>query len=187
MDQLSKHPVWHIDAAGLVTCVIVTVLAYGFVVAPLLKRQGVVAAEYQQLADRQKEASRLSNTLLALRSRCNTIEGQSTLSQIKLWSTDQMNGRLAELTGLLDRCAMEVDTLKAGTPIPGSFCDLVTIRVSGQGGYRECRAFLRDLHRTMRDIHAIGFDLKANPAKPEAGGQFRLDLFWYAARRPQTS
>jgi Tfp pilus assembly protein PilO len=176
-----------VDVAGIVVCTIVTVLAYGAVLAPLLRRQAVVAAEYQQLADRQKEGSRLSNTLLALRSRSNTIESQSTLSQIKLWSTDQMNGRLAELTGLLDRCALEVDTLKAGTPVQGPFCELVPIRISGRGGYRECRAFLHDLHGTMRDIHAIGFDLKANPAKPEAGGQFRVDLFWYAAKRPPAS
>jgi Tfp pilus assembly protein PilO len=187
MDQRSGQPGWHVDVAGIVVCAIVTVLAYGIVVAPLLKRQAVVAAEYQQLADHQKEASRLSNTLLALRSRSKAIENESAQTQVRLCSTDQMNGRLAELTGLLDRCALEVDILKAGTPVSGPFYDLVPIRVSGQGGYRECRAFLRDLHRTLPDIHAVGFDLKANPAEPEAGGQFRLDLFWYAAKRPQAT
>ena len=188
MSQRWGHLVsWHVDVAGAVVCVLVTALAYGAVVAPLLRTQAVIAVGYQQLADQRKEATQLCNALLALRSRSNTLEDLSAQTRARLRLTDQMNGRVAELTGLLDQYALEVDTLKAGTSITGSFCDLVPIRISGRGGYRECRTFLHELHQTMPDLRAVGFDLKADPAKPEAGGQFRLDLFWYAAKRPPAS
>ncbi|MBP8304846.1 MAG: hypothetical protein KBE04_12055 [Phycisphaerae bacterium] len=187
MGQRSGYTVWHVDGTGVVVCAIVTALAYGLVVAPLVKRQAVVTDGYRQLADRQKEAAQLSNALLALRSRSNALEDQSAQTRARLGLTDQMNGRVAELTGLLDRCALEVDTLKAGALVPGAFCDVVPIRISGQGGYRACRVFLHSLHETMPDLHAVGFDLKADPAKPEAGGQFQMDLFWYAAQRAPTS
>jgi len=184
MEQRSGQPIWYVDAAAVAGCAIATVLAYAVVVAPLLRKQAVVAAEYQQLADQRKEASRLCNSLLALRSRTGVLEGQSAQNRISLYSTDQMNGRLAELTGLLDRCAIKVDTLKAGTPISGPVCDVVPIRVLGRGGYRQYRTFLRDLHQNLRDIRAVGFDLMADPGQSGTGGPFRLDLFWYAAKRP---
>jgi Tfp pilus assembly protein PilO len=187
MNQRPRYSIWHVDVAGVVVCLAATVLAYTLGIVPVLADQAATTTKYQQLADLQRVTSRLNNTLLVLRSRCTALETQTRETQIKLWYTDQMNGRVAELTGLLDRCGMEVDTLKAGDPIVGPFCDVICIRLSGRGGYRQCQAFLSDLHRAAPDLSPAAFELMANPAKPELGGQFRMDFFWFSAKRPSTS
>jgi Tfp pilus assembly protein PilO len=176
-----KLALWQIDAAGIVVCIVASLLAYLVGVRQLIEQRSLLAGQREKLAVQREKFSKLEASMLSLRQQSVILQEQLAQSEIELESADQINRRIAELTTLFGDCSLEVDDVQTGKIVTGPKSDLVPISIAGRGGYRQCAAFLHKLCRTFPDISVTRFDLTGNPARPRELGKFHLELLWHAA------
>lgn len=174
-----KLAVWQIDAAGIVVCIVVSLVAYLVGIRQLVEQRSLLAGQRQKLAVQREESSDLEASISKLRQQLAVVQEELAQSEIKLESADQINQRIAKLTALLGDCALEVDDIQTSKILTGTQCDFVPISIAGRGRYKQCTAFLHKLYRSCADINVARLELQGNPAMPEQPGTFRLQLFWH--------
>lgn len=176
-----KLALWQIDAAGILVCFAVSLVAYLVGIRPLIEQRSLLAGQHREVMTQRQESSNLEALMLGLRKHLAVVQEELAQSEIKLESADQINRRIAKLTTLFGDCVLEVDDVQTGKILTGTQCDLVPVNIAGRGVYKQCVAFLHKLHQTFADISVARFELGGNPAKPEQPGTFRFQLFWHAA------
>lgn len=176
-----KMALWQIDAAGIVICIVASLMAYLVGVGQLVERRSLLAGQRQKLAIEREESAKLEASMSSLREHSLAVQEELAQSEIELESTDQINRRIAELTTLLGDCTLELDDVETGDIFTGPKCDLVPISMAGRGGYKQCVAFLHKLCQTFPDVSVTRFDLAGDPAQPKESGKFRFELLWHAA------
>jgi Tfp pilus assembly protein PilO len=170
-----------VDGIGAGLGMVITIVAYTLVLSPLLDQRRLIQATSGQIKTRRAESSKLNTSLLALKKL--TIEARTQLEKnnVPLESAESLNRQIAELTGLLTACELTIEDVQTGRIMIGRRCDLVPIRVSGQGNYDRFVYFLHKLSLDLPDISVTGLDLQGLPERPGAKGSFVFDLFWFAA------
>ena len=182
-----KLALWQIDAAGIVVCIVAALVAYSVGIRPLIEQRSFLADQRKTLITKRKESSDIEASMLKLNKQLEFVREQLAQGEIKLESADQINRRIAELTALFSDCTLEVDDVQTGNIFTGPKCDLVPISIAARGGYKQCVAFLHNLHRTFADISVAGFELGGNPARPEQPATFRFQLLWHTVPKARTA
>jgi hypothetical protein len=169
------------DIAAVTICIGMSLLAYFVGLAPIVEHRARRVTQWEQWVERRQDLSRLSNTALALKRHLSATREELTRCEVKLESADQINTRVAQLTGLLSECELQVDTLQAGRVLAASQCHLIPIAIQGRGGFVQSLSFLHRLGTTLRDVGAIQFSLSGDPSKTGERGTFKIDLLWYTS------
>ena len=177
----SSKRLWIIDITALLSGVALTVVAYSFVLSPLLAQRAASKETGYKLESQREEADKMNASLLALKKNTIAVRERLAASDVHLESADSINQQIANLTELLTACQLTLDDIQTGRIIMGRRCDLVPIRVSGQGGYDHFMVFLHKLRRDLPDICVAGLDMQGTPQRPGESGSFVFDLFWFAA------
>jgi Tfp pilus assembly protein PilO len=175
------------DIAAITICVGMSLLAYFVGLAPAMEHRTQRATQGKQWVSCRQDLSRLSNAVLALNRRLSAAREELNRCEVKLESADRINTRVAQLTGLLSECELQVDTLQPGQVLAGAQYSLIPITVQGKGGFVQALSFLRRLGSALRDVGAIQFSLSGDPSKPAEPGEFKVDLFAYAAPKGMAS
>ena len=178
---------WQMDIAAIALCAGMSLLAYFVGLAPILEHRARRAAQNEQWVSCRKDLSRLSNMVLSLNRCLTTTREELARCEVRLESEDQINTRVAHLTGLLSECELQVDTLATGQVLAGAQYNLIPIAVQGRGGFVQALSFLHRLGSVLRDAGAVQFNLSGDPSKSGEPGGFRIDLFWYTAPKGRAS
>lgn len=192
-----KRTLLQIDIAGLLICIAASLATYFTQLKPLVEQRFFLVSQRHDLAVQRQESSKLGISMRTLDNQLVVVQDKLTKDKIKLESSDRINQRIAELTSLFNDSALEVDDVQTGNITIGLKYDLVPISIAGRGGYKQCVAFLGELHQTFADISIAGFELEGPPfllsqestgARPKSAnvaGTFNFQLFWHTARKTQ--
>lgn len=172
---------WMIDIVGSLICVVVTVVAYGLAVKPLMAQRQLVKNASRQLQIKRAEAGEINTSLRELKKLTIAARDQLANNGLELEAVDTINQQIAELTNLLTECRLATDDIHTGRIQIGRRCDLVPIRISGKGRYDRFVLFLHKLNLNLPDISVVGLSLQGTPDRPGEKGSFEFELFWYAA------
>ena len=184
--RIPASPKWtasQMDITAAALCVGMSLLAYFVGLAPIVEHRDRRITQWEQWVERRRELSRLSHTVLVLKRHLSATREELARCQVKLESADHINSHVAQLTGLLSECELQVDALQPGRALAGSQYYLIPIALQGRGGFVQSLSFLHRLGMTLRDIGAVQFSLSGDPSKPAERGAFTIDLLWYTAPR----
>jgi len=170
-----------IDAAGIATCLLASLMGYMTLVHPLLQRRVAAAGMQLEMETRQQKASELEAAVAVAKERLTTARQQLAASAVQLEPATHINKRIAGVTEFFSGCELHVDDVQTGRVSNGLQYDLVPITILGRGGHRQCVQLLHGLCAKYPDMSVMRIELSGNPAEPADSGKFRLELFWYAA------
>jgi hypothetical protein len=170
-----------IDAAGIATCLLASLMGYMTLVHPLLQRRAAAAGMQLEMETRQQKASELEAAVAVAKERLTTARQQLAASAVQLEPATHINKRIAGVTEFFSGCELHVDDVQTGRVSNGLQYDLVPITILGRGGHRQCVQLLHGLCAKYPDMSVMRIELSGNPAEPADSGKFRLELFWYAA------
>jgi Tfp pilus assembly protein PilO len=182
---VKKQALLQIDAAGIMVCVATSLVAYFAALQPLVRQRALLANQRQELATQSGQSSKLKESMLTLKNHLAAVREELAQSKIKLESADRINGRVADVMGFLNDYKLRVDDVQIGKTLADLRCELVPISITGSGGYKQCAAFLHQLHQTFPDISVARFELNGSPTKPEQPCKFDFELFWLAIPEAQ--
>ncbi len=174
---------WRSDAAGILFCIGISLVAYLAVLRPLMRQRTAVAQQWDELEVQRRKASQLEAVDSAHKKHLAAVRQSLTESGIILRPAGYINRQIAALTKLSNNCGLTVDDIQVGKIHRGTRYNIVPISLSGRGDYKKCAAFLRELSEAFPDTGAACFEMSGTPKQPDQDGQFRFDLFWYAAPR----
>lgn len=172
---------WRIDAAGVGAAVLLTVVFYWAGVEPLARRRAEDASGLAALADAEFKAGDARSRLRAAESSLAQVRRAIAESPLKLWRTDHLNTRVAELNRLATTVGLQLDEIKPGAPVAETWFTRVPVRIAGNGPYRACLLFLHHLHEAFPDTGLSGAELRGDPSGDDTPALFTFDLEWYAA------
>ncbi len=170
-----------IHAAGVGTCVLLSLIGYATLVGPFLQQQSGVVKLRQEMEARQKKATDLESALAKGQERLAALQQELMDGAVRLESAAHVNKRIAAVTELFSACDLHVDDVQTGSVSGGQQYDLVPITIVGRGAYQQCAKLLHGLCSEYPDMSVLRVDLTGNPAQTSEVGKFRLELFWYAA------
>lgn len=168
-----------IDIIGGCTLVGLTVLAWMFAVQPY--QQAVTTRESleAQLDTELSQAGDLRRSAEAARQAAEVYEARQHASAIQLQPATQFNSRLAALTALAAKFALEVNSIAPGELVVRAHRGDIPIRIEGRGRYPDLAAFLANVHEEHRDtaVRSLLMVADQNTGVPS----FTLDLVWAVA------
>jgi len=184
---LKKLGLFHIDAAGVMVCVLASLAFYAVTVRPFLERRSAVAQRRRELKDLAGKASELEAALAQAQDRLAAVKSDLAASTVTLDSTAHINTRIAGLAAFFADCELEVDDIRTGQVCRGLHCDVVAMTIVGRGSYDRYGRFLRRLCSAFPDMSVIKIELTGNPARASESETFRFELFWYAVSEAPVS
>ena len=170
-----------IDAAGIISCLALTVLAYYLGISPLLVQRERAEGEQQQLLAKQSQSSKVKVLISELNAGLASVREKLASTNVQLAHVEMVNSRVAELASLFIDYSLAVDDVKIGIADRLPYCETVPIQISGRGGYSQCTQLLHSLCSRFPDIHVAGIDLTGSPAGQQKEQTYRFDLVWYAS------
>ena len=177
-DAQSPWRHWQIDVVGAAVCAALGVVAWVGAVAPVRAYVGEVAAARSALAQRQERAATLTAGARTLRDQVAVTRQALAQRPLQLQPAEQVNRRLAELSALAAKNAIEIADVRPGRVVPDTRYHIVPIELSGAGGFRACALFLGELRRTFPDVAVTSFDIIGTPGL-RATASLRLRLSWF--------
>ncbi len=170
-----------IHAAGLGTCLCLSLIGYLTFVGPFLQQQSTAGNLRQETETGQKKAADLKSAIATGQERLAALQQELAAGAAQLESAAHVNRRIAAVTEFFSACDLHVDDVQTGNVSSGPQYDLVPITIVGRGAYQQCARLLHGVCSEYPDMSILRIDLSGNPAAPGELGKFRLELFWYAA------
>ncbi len=183
---LEHYSLLKIDAAGVGLCMAASLLFYGLVVQPLLRRQALDVEQQHELKTQQGKVAELKAATAKVHERVTAAQRDLAGSSIQLDAAAHINKRVAGLTQFFSDCELAVDDVQTGRLYNGLQYDLVPITILGRGPYGQCVRFFRGLHSTFPDMGVARIELSGNVEKGAEPPAFQFDLLWYAAPDPDS-
>ena len=171
----------HVDAAGGAACVILTALGYLAIVSPLLRQGDQLQSVRTDLAVRQQRVTELASTQLGTRLQLSSLLEQQASDTVSLQPRRYLNTRLADITDLVSARGMIIDGTELGDAEERQWNQIIPIKLSGSGSFRDFAAFLRGLRESIPDTGVMAFQLSGNPQDPTSPLSFQVDLAWFSA------
>jgi len=177
---LKKLDLFHIDAAGVMVCVLASLAFYAVTVRPFLERRSAMAEQRRELKGLACKASELEAAQAQEQGRLAAVKSDLAASTVRLDSTTHINTRIARLAAFFADFELEVDDVRTGPVCRGLHCDVVPMTIVGRGSYEWYGRFLRGLCAAFPDMSVVKIELTGKPARPSESETFRFELFWYA-------
>jgi Tfp pilus assembly protein PilO len=172
-----------IDLAGAVVLVLLSIFLYQAVLSRIWRDAHEGKQLSVQVSSQKSKIDGLFRTRKQLDSQIARIEQEVQSTRIKLEPASQVNQRLAAITRVAERSGLRIDLLEPGRIDGGgdgkqSF-GMQAIRMSGQGRYRNCHAFMRRLRSELPDLSIQGFTLISDGGANSPAVTFTMDLIWF--------
>jgi hypothetical protein len=177
---------WRVDLAGAVFCIASTLVASLGGFRPLMRQKDSQAAVQSTLNSRRGEHRQLQGRIRELDCRQADIRDALSTDTLRLQTVLQTNRRLADVADLAAQSGLKVDEVHPEAVRSGQRFEVVPIRLTGQGPYTSCLAFLRRLQEKFPDMGGVGLDLSARTEPTETVAAFQFHLEWYTAPRTMT-
>ena len=179
---LEKQNPWAVWVGGAVACVILSVMAYGWVVLPSHERQRDAAVTSEQSRAQSDEAAELEHELEQLGQSLQTQRDVLAQQPQALGNYQELNRQIARLIELAQAHGLEVMQLQPGESSRGDHYDILPLRLEAVAGFSQHLAFLESLHTTFPSISVLGLDLasRAREISPRPEGRYRL--VWFTAK-----
>jgi Tfp pilus assembly protein PilO len=180
--HLEQQPAWVVWLGGGLACVILSVMAYGWVVQPSHARKQEALQLSAEAKQRHAEVQRLEDQLDALGQTLRQQEDQLAALPLSLGDPRQLNRKIAQVIALAQEHELEVLQLQPGEPTRAEHFDLVPLRLQATAGFPQHLAFLEALHTRFPSVSVLGLELagpsRAEAARPEAAYR----LMWFTAK-----
>ena len=170
-----------VDAIGVGSCAMLTLIAFSTVVQPIMRTQSRRASMQTELAVQHDQVTKLNASHTRLERQLSVVQQRLANSQIRLQAPDHLNARMALIVDLAATANLVLHETTSGAMKSGLRYLTFPINLSGTGTYSTCAAFLHQLHESLPDIGVVEFELSGNPSNPTAPAAFSFDLDWYAA------
>ncbi|MCC6428349.1 MAG: hypothetical protein IT435_16200 [Phycisphaerales bacterium] len=162
---------------------LVALLGVGPPIVEAMGREQIERAIEQSITETQE----LENTTQKLGLEQTIIDQRLAASNVKLQPDSYLNQRMLDLVDLAGKCGLGVPQITPGNFRNGKQCQLVTLTMSGAGGYLQISQFLTGIHSQFPDVVVAGFSAEANrrdaAGSNGAAGAFAFELEWYAASK----
>lgn len=176
-----------IDAACAAACAIVLVaLVFGGIL-PLLHHRGDAQARRRELIKQHHRVEVAKSSFVSMQAKLAAARAALAQNPIHLEDAGRINHRLARINELASGRGLQVQGVDPGTVNPGTRYQTIDMKINGQGGYRGCVQFLRDLHDQFPDTAVTAFRLSGNPQETDQPAVFNFDLRWYASPAQMTA
>jgi hypothetical protein len=162
MSKIASKP-WQIHAAGSVLILLLAGGAYWLQIGPALSRHELAEAQAADLSSQKSKQRELERTLVMLKEKVSVAEREAGKAEMKLEPITELNARLARLTELAAGKRLRVDS----------------VRISGQGTYRNCAALLREIQTARPDVAVVSLEMGSAAVTTDAAATFAFDLLWY--------
>lgn len=179
--EMGDKQVMMIDLGGLAAIALLAAGAYGLFLGPRWQAAAALEERRGLLAQRVKESQDAAGNLRMQKGNLERCKSEAEHAPVKLMRTDELNGRLSELTGLtegLSAGSIKVDQISPGQAIRSGQFAVVPIRLAGEGSYRSFVELLSALGDRFRDTAVTEFTLLQDGAKANKA-RFQVDLAWY--------
>ena len=178
MNELKKQRI-AIDAAGVAGCILIVVIGYLFVIAPVFRQNASVLAQHRQLAVLRQKSSAASGNVRQLKGQIESLKHIASHDTLKAASAVRPNARLAEITSLAETRGLTIKGVEPGQSRSESHFQVTPLRLTGTGSFRGCVQFLHDLRRSLDDTVVVDFRLAGGGEPGESQIAFDLNLCWY--------
>jgi Tfp pilus assembly protein PilO len=168
-----------VDASGAGVCIVLTILAWVFVVAPLRQAMRDHIRREQVRMQRSMDANSRADAARAVAARLDELRQQLASYSIALESSSAVNGRVAVLSDLATEYGLDVEMLAVQGTRPGPEYTLVPIQMKGTSEFRSILQFMHALSDKMPNTGISSFALKSEHSN-RADVSIDLDLVWYA-------
>ncbi len=125
------------------------------------------------LKERRQSEAKASTTAHELSDRLDQLD-------IHLSNIDQMNSRLAELTGLAEQQGLLIESLRPGEQLSQERFRAVVISLVGRSSYTQAADFLGSLRRDFPDTGLQQVTLERIPGV-DGVARLQVEMVWYAA------
>lgn len=176
-----------IDAAGATACaVILAALVFGGIV-PLLHHRDDAQARRREMIKQRHKVEVAKSSFASMQAQLAAARAALAQNPIHLEDASRINHRLARINELASGRGLQVQGVDPGTATAGPRYQTIDMKLAGQGRYRGCVQFLRDLHDQFPDTAVTAFRLSGNPQDVDQPAEFNFDLRWYASPSQMTA
>ncbi len=169
---------WSMHGAGLLACVIMTLVGGFLIVRPPLVAAAQEEGHRAEMMRLTAEASGLSERRVELERQLLSATELEGLFFV-LMPANQRNTRLAELNLLAEGSGVSVAEIGVASTSEAGDLELVGIRLIGVGPYPAVVRMLHRLNESIPDMAVRGFDMQGDPGD-RAYTRVSLDLVWFA-------
>jgi len=178
---------WVVDAMGVGICLVASIAAYVFGIAPMLEQKASLASQRQELRAQRQRCAEAEGAAKHLESQLAAAQEQLAEGRIRLKPSSGTNQRVAALTALLDDHDLEIDDVQIGEVLASTRCTVVPISIAGRGDYKKSVTLLNEFIRTFADTSLAKLELVGNPAASGQAAKLRLEMLWYTSPELQAS
>lgn len=176
-----------IDSAGVASCaLVVAVLVFGAIL-PLLHHRGDSEARRNDLARQRQHVASAKASVVSMQAQVAKARAALERNPIRLEDARQINKRLARINELAAARGLQVRGVDPGAVNRGVRYQTIEMKLAGEGGYRGCVEFLRDMHDQFPDTAVTAFRLSGNPQETDQPATFGFELRWYASPTETTA
>jgi Tfp pilus assembly protein PilO len=176
-----------IDIAGVASCaLVVAALVFGAIL-PLQHHRGDSEARRTDLARQRERIASAKASVTATQAQVAKARAALERNPIRLDDARQINKRLARINELAIVRGLHVQGVDPGATHRGTRYQTIDMKLAGEGGYRGCVEFLRDMHDQFPDTAVTAFRLSGNPQETDQPAAFSFELRWYASPTEATA
>ena len=176
-----------IDMAGIASCgLVVAALVFGAIM-PLLHHRGDSEAKRRELSKQRQHVATAKASVASLQAQVAKAHSTLERNPIRLEDARQINKRLARINEIALARGLRVQGVDPGAVSRGARYQTIDMKLAGEGGYRGCVEFLRDMHDQFPDTAVTAFQLSGSPQEADHAAAFKFELRWYASPTETTA
>lgn len=176
-----------IDLAAAALCsALVAALVFGGIL-PLLHHRGDAEARRKELIHQRQRVEAAKASLGSMESQLAAARSALARNRIHLEDASRINHRLARINELAIARGLQVEGVDPGNVTRGTRYQAIDMKLTGEGGYRGCVDFLRDMHDQFPDVAVTAFKLSGNPQEEDRPATFDFEFRWYASPTQATA
>ena len=156
-------------------------------ILPLLHHRGDAEARRKDLIHQRQRVEAAKASLASMESQLAAARSALVANPIHLEDASRINHRLARINELAAGRGLQVQGVDPGNVTRGTRYQTIDMKLAGEGGYRGCVDFLRDMHDQFPDMAITAFRLSDNPQEEDRPASFNFELRWYASPSQTTA
>lgn len=187
MNPVLRRMTRSIDIAGAASsAVVVATLVFGAMM-PLLHHRGDSEARRLDLARQRQKVAAAKTSVASMQLQVAAARAALARNPIHLEDARQINRRLSRINELAAGRGLQVQGVDPGAVTRGARYQTIDMKLAGEGGYRGCVQFLRDMHDQFPDTAVTAFRLSGSPQETNQPASFSFELRWYASPAETTA
>ena len=172
---------WKIDAAGAAGCLLLSLVSYTTIIAPMSRTAADISTLESKLMVEQQRSDTVERTRRRFQRALARLEEDLGATALDLEPVNRLNRRLARIVELASASGLQIHETRSGTTTCGPYYATVPLDLTGEGSYPNCAVFLHLLSEELPDVAVLEFDLTGDVGRLRAEPGFQFRFAWYAA------